>query len=611
MSDRYEIVGKLTRGGIGAIYKARDTVLNRSVALKRLLPIEETRLNDASDTEALKREALALARFQHPNVLTVFGIEEDSEGPFVVLELLEGETLKELVAQGVFEPSDFDQFVLQTLDPLIAANELNLLHRDLKPANIMFSWLPTGSFQVKLLDFGLAKFSEKPSTQTLDQTGSFLGSIDYIAPEQIELGKLDQRTDLYSLGCVYYFALTQKPPFEGESTAATMKNHLSHSVIPLSELRSDLPGTTADWVMKLISRSKSDRPANAAEALRLYIEARDTPLTASLPVAIPVVEEEKTIPMAIPVHPEASTRPESPQTFVANQTKTVQTGPSSSSAQISLHPGRPPLPVRKGLGLPIIGLIVAACLAVGTIILLFNFGRSPTQRDSGKVSASTKNSKSANTNKGNSSSTPGSGQGFRGGVDPDRIPRFGPASIKWSPVFELKSPEDIRVPSNAELSYAIDFNPPNLKQKDDTKINGIPFEKRGYNRLPNNFTNGPRFHRNEHFKGDLGDQDLNILLAGSIWKGGKNVATLTLKSLKIGERYQVQIIAGSDERPNSKNIQFDIDDGIGNYGSHIMRRGSRHTVVGEFTAKSDLQTIHFRPRNGDVSLSGLVVFRLK
>ena len=107
----------------------------------------------------------------------------------------------------------------------MSAQELNLLHRDIKPGNIMLTWLPSERFQVKILDFGLAKFSQAPSTQTLDQSGSFLGSIKYIAPEQIEVEPLDQRTDLYSLGCVYYFALTQKPPFAGDSVAETMTNH--------------------------------------------------------------------------------------------------------------------------------------------------------------------------------------------------------------------------------------------------------------------------------------------------------------------------------------------------------------------------------------------------
>lgn len=273
MSERYEIKGKIARGGIGAIYRARDTVMGREVAIKRLLPLEETHLNEAAD-ESLQREAAALARFQHPNIVTIFAFDQDNDGPYVVMELVDGETLKETVGRAALPVDDFIELTLQMLDPLIAACDLNLLHRDIKPSNIMISWLATGKFQIKMLDFGLAKFSHAPSTQTLDQTGSFLGSIDYLAPEQLELEPLDQRTDLYSLGCVLYFCLTQSPPFEGDNAAKTMRNHLAHQVTPLHEIRPDLPRPIADWVMRLISRQPNQRPLDARAALEELQAAR-------------------------------------------------------------------------------------------------------------------------------------------------------------------------------------------------------------------------------------------------------------------------------------------------------------------------------------------------
>lgn len=257
---------------MSAVYRAYDTVMGREVALKRILPVEETNLNEAS-TDSLAREAAALARFQHPNVVTIFAFEKDAEGPFVVMELVEGDDLSAFIKKGTLSPEDFICVAEQCLEPLVAAGELNLLHRDIKPGNIMLTVTPSGRFLVKLLDFGLAKFSQQPSTQTLDHRGSFLGSIDFIAPEQLELRPLDQRTDLYSLGCVFYYMLVQESPFAGGNPAETSMNHINHRCKPIGGIRTDLPPLVADWLMRLISRQPEDRPADARDALMQFQDA--------------------------------------------------------------------------------------------------------------------------------------------------------------------------------------------------------------------------------------------------------------------------------------------------------------------------------------------------
>ncbi|MBK1829239.1 serine/threonine protein kinase [Verrucomicrobiaceae bacterium R5-34] len=290
MSDeRYEIKGKLGQGGVGAVYAAFDTQLNREVAIKRVLA-EGGYENQEDATKNLLKEATALSSVQHPHIVTVYDAGVDSDGPYVVMELIHGKTLDEMVERGTLTWDDLREIALQSQEALIAAQDLNLLHRDLKPSNVMVCWLPSGKFQVKIVDFGLAKFSPKPSLQTIDHGDAVFGSIFFMAPEQFERTPLDLRTDMYAMGCLYYYALTGEYPFNGDTAAAVMASHLQHHVTPLHELRPDIPKWGADWVMWHIERSMDARPKDAREALErfLFLDKQSTqPVTMSAELATP------------------------------------------------------------------------------------------------------------------------------------------------------------------------------------------------------------------------------------------------------------------------------------------------------------------------------------
>ncbi len=290
MAGRYEIEGEIGKGGEGSVHKAFDTQLKRHVALKRVLTTERATAEEVDKAaDSLIAEAQTLSSLNHPNIVTVFDVGKDEDGGFVVMELLNGETLDDTVARGVLTQEDFKEVVIQTLEALIAAQAINVVHRDLKPTNVMVIWQPSGRFQTKILDFGLAKFSKNPSVQTMGQDESVMGSIYFMAPEQFERAELDERTDLYSMGCVYYHSLTGLYPFRGETAPLVMNSHLQHRVTPLEKLRPDLAPSVCQWVMWLINRDIENRPDDARMALDHFPQHPEMPEEQVLQ-AIPVEE---------------------------------------------------------------------------------------------------------------------------------------------------------------------------------------------------------------------------------------------------------------------------------------------------------------------------------
>ncbi len=277
MEERYEIRGKIGQGGLGAVYRGYDTRMNREVAIKRIsLTANDPELQEES-TRQLIKEAGALASLQHPHIVTIYDVGADEDGPYVVMELISGKTLDELIETAPLTWQDFRELALQTQEALIAAQELDLIHSDLKPSNLMLTWLPSGKFQVKIVDFGLATLTHTQSKEDIEELEAVFGSIFFMAPEQFERVPLDARTDMYALGCVYYQALTGHYPFNGETGHEVMTAHLQHAVTPIQEIRPNIPIWACDWIMWHINRQAADRPASAREALHVFLQNDKVP----------------------------------------------------------------------------------------------------------------------------------------------------------------------------------------------------------------------------------------------------------------------------------------------------------------------------------------------
>src|SRR4030095_15562205 len=223
----YEILSAIGRGGMGEVYRARDTRLDRDVAIKTLPQEFEA---DADRLARCEREAKLLASLNHPNIGAIYGLEKFENRHFLILELVEGETLADVIARGPIPLDESLKLALQIAEALQGAHEKGVIHRDLKPANIKV----TREGTVKVLDFGLAKSSDldatdanvlsnSPTLRTLASTpGMILGTAAYMSPEQAKGRPVDRRTDVFAFGCVLYEMLTGKRAFEGEDISDTL-----------------------------------------------------------------------------------------------------------------------------------------------------------------------------------------------------------------------------------------------------------------------------------------------------------------------------------------------------------------------------------------------------
>ena len=267
----YEITTLLGKGGMGEVYLARDARLDRSVAIKTL---PEQFESDAERLARFEREAKILASLNHPNIGAIYGLEKHDGRHILVLELLEGQTLADLVARGPMPMNESLRLAVQIAEALQAAHEKGVIHRDLKPANIKI----TRDGTVKVLDFGLAKagevessdgdgLSNSPTLRTLASTpGMILGTAAYMSPEQAKGRPVDRRTDIFAFGCVLYEMLTGKPAFAGETAMEILSD-----VMKTDPDWSALPATTPSLVRSLLRRCLQKDPT---QRLRDIADAR-------------------------------------------------------------------------------------------------------------------------------------------------------------------------------------------------------------------------------------------------------------------------------------------------------------------------------------------------
>ena len=255
LSDRYEILSKVGAGGMSDVYKAKDHILSRFVAIKVL---KQEFSEDSSFVTKFRAEAQSAAGLSHPNIVNVYDVGEDNGVYYIVMELVEGITLKEYIQKhGRIEPKEAIDFAIQIAQGVQAAHEHHTIHRDIKPQNIILA----NNGTLKVTDFGIAKAASSSTTTT-----NAMGSVHYISPEQARGGFSDERSDIYSLGITLYEMLTGHVPFEGENNVAIALMHIQSEMVSPREYYPDIP-TSLEKIIRKCTQKKPERRYLTANAL--------------------------------------------------------------------------------------------------------------------------------------------------------------------------------------------------------------------------------------------------------------------------------------------------------------------------------------------------------
>jgi serine/threonine protein kinase/DNA-binding beta-propeller fold protein YncE len=355
----YRIEAIVGRGGMGVVYRATQLSLDRPVALKAIAP---ELAGDVMFRERFKRESRLAASIEHPNVIPVYEAGEGDGLLYLTMRYIEGTDLRALIeANGALEPTRGARLVAQVAAALAAAHRRGLMHRDVKPANVLID-AEDEREHAYLTDFGIAR--HVAATSGLTQTGSVLGTLDYLAPERMADGSGDARADVYALGCVLFQALTGSVPYPRDNEIAKMYAHLNADVPDARELR-PTPDALAELAMRAMAKEPDERIQSASELAERLLEAADTrsaPAPATLPARPPIPEAPPTV--AAPPTPTTEPAPTEPAPTEPAPTEPVPAEPAPTERAPTERP-----PPRKWRGVLIAGAAGAAVLIAVVVVL--------------------------------------------------------------------------------------------------------------------------------------------------------------------------------------------------------------------------------------------------
>jgi serine/threonine protein kinase len=359
LDERYEIRSPLGKGGMGTVYRGWQLSVDREVAIKVIHPKLS---NDRSAVKRFLREARLASRLSQPNIVNVYDFGQSTGVLYLVMELLRGHTLAAELGRGRrINPKRTVAMASQLCDALEAAHAQGIVHRDLKPSNIVILDDPPGRDLIKVLDFGLAKSLIQDSGSVVTNTDALLGTPLYMSPEQIEGRESDQRSDLYSLGCILYETLSGKPPFVDTAVSAVLARHMSDRP---KELPPHVPPRLRALIGQLLAKSPDERLQSAGEIRRVLDEVRESgPFPSDeTPPAMMIPDTPDTIPDVSPALAETHAATPTPVGMVVSRAR-----PGST---VTPSPARP----RR---LAFVALLVAIPLGIGTYFAVRSLSRDP------------------------------------------------------------------------------------------------------------------------------------------------------------------------------------------------------------------------------------------